>query len=182
MVQRASQSLMEQGRTARQERRLEDARGFFLKALEACGCDDDHDPRMAAELHAELGYVTRVLHDERSAEAHYRQATEMFRALGDSYRTAHNMRHLADILRETGRPAKAAPYYNESIEFYRKSGEYPLQLANAIRGLALMQGELGDYSGSLQSWVEARALYLMVSVDAGVVESKKRIDDLMAHR
>ena len=153
---------------------------MFKQALEEC-CDDD-DPRLVAELHAELAYVERALHDEQSAEAHYRRATEMFRTLHDPYRTAHNMRHLADILRETGKPLEAAPFYSESIEFFRKSGEYPLQLANALRGLALMQGDVKDFAGSLQSWSEAKALYQMVSVDAGVAESRKRIDDLMALR
>jgi hypothetical protein len=92
------------------------------------------------------------------------------------------MRHLADILRETGRPREAAPFYSESIGFFRKSGEYPLQLANALRGQALLQGDLKDFSGSLQSWAEAKALYQMTNVDAGAAESQKRIDDLMTHR
>jgi len=178
MEQRAPQILYEQGRKARLERRFEEARRAFAEALQRCGCDDD--PRLEAELHAELGYVERALHDENSAEAHYREATERFRRLGDAFRTAHNVRHLADILRESGRPREAAPFYSESIEFFRNSGEYPLQLANALRGLALMQGDLKDFSGSLQSWAEAKALYQMVSVDAGVAESRKRIADLMA--
>jgi tetratricopeptide (TPR) repeat protein len=180
MGQRAAQILIEQGRKARHERRPEDARSSFREALEQCGSDDD--PRLVAELHAELAYVERALHDEQSAEAHYRRAAEMFKVLRDPLRTAHNMRHLADILRETGKPLEAAPFYCESIEFFRKSGEYPLQLANALRGLALMQCDLGDFAGSLQSWAEAKALYQMVSVDAGVAESRKRIEDLMAHR
>jgi tetratricopeptide (TPR) repeat protein len=180
MEQRAPKILIEQGRKARQEHRLEDARSLFSEALKQC-CGDD-DPRLEAELHSELAYVERALHDEQSAEANYRLAAEMFRTLRDPLRTAHNMRHLADILRETGRSHEAAPFYSESIEFFRKSGEYPLQLANALRGLALMQGDLKDFSGSLQSWAEAKALYQMVSVDAGVAESRKRIDDLMANR
>jgi hypothetical protein len=45
-----------------------------------------------------------------------------------------------------------------------------------------MQGDLKDFSASLQSWAEAKALYQMVNVDAGVAESRKRIDDLMTHR
>lgn len=180
MGQREAQILIEQGRKARHERRLEVARSSFREALEQCGCDDD--PRLVAELHAELAYVERALHDEQAAEADYRRAAEMFRALRDPFRTAHNMRHLADVLRETGRPLQAAPFYSESIEFFRKSGEYPLQLANALRGLALMQGDLGDFAGSIQSWTEAKELYQMVNVDAGVAESQKRIDELMAHR
>jgi len=180
MEQRASKMLLETGRKARLDRRLEDARSAFLEALKQCGCDDD--PRLVAELHSELAYVERALHDERSAEADYRRAAEMFQSLHDLFRTAHNMRHLADILRETGRPMEAAPFYSEAIEYFRKSGEYPLQLANALRGMALMQGELRDFAGSLQSWAEAKALYQMASVDAGVAESRKRIDELMANR
>lgn len=180
MEQRTPQTLIEQGRRARQQRRLDDARNLFTEALKVC-CSDD-DPRLEAELHSELAYVERALHNKQSAEADYRRAAELFRSLRDPYRTAHNMRHLADILRETGRSREAAPFYSESIEFFRKSGEYPLQLANALRGLALMQGDLKDFSGSLQSWAEAKALYQMVSVDAGVAESRKRIDDLMANR
>lgn len=178
MEQWAPRILFEQGRKARLERRLEDARALFEEAIQQCGCDDD--PRLEAELHAELAYVERALHDVPAAETNYRQAMERFQTLGDPYRTAHNMRHLADILRETGKPQEAAPYYCGSIEFFRKSGDYPLQLANALRGLALMQGDLKDFSGSLQSWAEAKALYQMASVDAGVVESRKRIADLMA--
>jgi tetratricopeptide (TPR) repeat protein len=180
MEERTPQILFGQGRKARLERRLEDAGSAFREALKLCGRDDD--PRLVAELHAELAYVEHALHDEQSAEADYRKATEMFQTLRDPYRTAHNMRHLADILRETGRPKEAAPYYSESIDFFRKSGEYPLQLANALRGLALTQGDLQDFAGSLQSWAEANALYQMVSVDAGVAESRRRIDELMAHR
>ena len=180
MEKRAPEILIEQGRKARLERRLEDARSLFSEALEVC-CSEDH-PRMEAELHAELAYVERALHNVQAAETQYRQATEMFQTLGDQYRTAHNKRHLADILRETGRPLEAAPFYSESIDFYRKSGEYPLQLANALRGLALMQGELKDFDGSLQSWAEAKALYQLVKVDAGAAESQKRIDQLMAKR
>jgi tetratricopeptide (TPR) repeat protein len=180
MEQRAPQILIEQGRKARQGRRIEDARRLFREALKQC-CSDD-DPRLEAELHAELAYVERALHDVQAAETNYRHAADMFRTLGDPYRAAHNMRHLADILRETGRPQDAAPFYAESIEFFRNSGEYPLQLANALRGLALLQGDVKDFAGSLQSWAEAKALYQMVSVDAGVAESRKRIEDLMAHR
>jgi tetratricopeptide (TPR) repeat protein len=180
MEQRAAHLLIEQGRKARLEHRLEDARSLFGQAFKECCIDDD--PRLEAELHAELAYVERALHDVQAAETNYRQATEMFRTLGDPFRTAHNMRHLADILRETGRSLEAAPFYSESIEFFRKSGEYPLQLANALRGLALLQGDLKDFNSSLQSWAEAKALYQMVNVDAGVAESRKRIDDLMAHR
>ncbi len=179
-MEQTPQVLMDLGRVARREHHLDEARNKLKEALTCCGGEED--PRLVAELHAELAYVERALHDDQSAEAHYRRATEMFHALGDPLRSAHNMRHLADVLRETGRPSEAASYYSESIEFFRRSGDYPLQLANALRGLALMQGDMGDFAESLESWAEAKALYQLVGVDAGVAESRKRIDELMAHR
>ena len=180
MEQQTPQVLIDLGRQARRQHHLDEARARLQEALKCCG-DGEH-PRLLAELHAELAYVERALNDNPVAETHYRKATEMFRVLGDEHRTAHNARHLADILRETGRPAEAAPLYSESIEIFRKSGEYPLQLANAVRGLALMQHDLGNATLSLQSWAEARALYQLVGVDAGVAESQRQIDELMAHR
>jgi tetratricopeptide (TPR) repeat protein len=180
MEEQTPHILIDLGRQARRDHHLDEARARLHEALQCCGGKED--PRLVAELHAELAYVERALHHDQSAETHYRLATEKFRAVGDPLRTAHNMRHLADVLRETGRPAEAAPFYAESIEFYRNNQDYPLQLANAIRGLALMQSDLGEFSESLQSWAEAKVLYQMVGVNAGVVESQMRIKELRAHR
>jgi uncharacterized protein HemY len=180
MEQQSPQFLIDLGRQARRQHHLDEARNRLREALECCAGTED--PRLVAELHAELAYVERAHKNDQGAEEHYRQATEMFRKLNDALRLAHNMRHLADVLREAGKPAEAAPLYSESIEIYRRNSEYPLQLADAIRGQALMQGDLGEVGESLQSWAEAKALYQLVGVADGVAESKQRISVLMAHR
>jgi tetratricopeptide (TPR) repeat protein len=178
MEPRTPQILLEQARKARLERRLSEARDLFREALEL-PMDGDADPRLVAELHAELAYVERALHDDEPAEAHYRKAAELFRALGEPLRTAHNMRHVADILRHQGRTAEADDLYCESIAIYRNSEDTPpLDLGNALRGYALLKEDTGSRREALELWQQVHPIYLQVGIDAGVAESQRRIDYL----
>src|SRR5579863_5451257 len=101
MPVRGPKHLLEEGRNARGEGRFRFARSLYRNALK--DSRDDADAALKAQLHAELGYLERALHDEGAAERHYRKAGVMFRALGEKLRAAHALRHLADVLREQGR-------------------------------------------------------------------------------
>jgi hypothetical protein len=57
----------------------------------------------------------------------------------------------------------------------------PLELANAIRGVAILNGDLGRREQAQALWKEARDLYASVQVDAGVEESERRIAELTEH-
>jgi tetratricopeptide (TPR) repeat protein len=93
---------------------------------------------------------------------------------------AHAVRHVADILREQGQPAKAAPFYEEALEIYRNHEEAgPLDLANAIRGYALLKADLGDPDEATFLWHEAMALYAEAGMQAGVTECQSQIAFLM---
>jgi tetratricopeptide (TPR) repeat protein len=89
---------------------------------------------------------------------------------------AHTIRHVADILRESGRAELAEPRYDEALALYRKHPETPpLDLANAIRGLALLKSDSRRSESAKALWQEARELYAAVNVEAGVEESKRRL-------
>ena len=89
--------------------------------------------------------------------------------------------HAADILREQKRQNEAAPLYTEALEIYRKHKDTPpLDLANAIRGFALLKEDVGDRTEALSLWREARDLYELTGIPAGVSESDRRIGVLVA--
>lgn len=179
MENRTPKELLQQGREARQQHRLHDARSLYRAALEECG--DDAHPRVLATLHAELGAVERALHESIAAEFHYRHAAEIFRRLDEPLKSAHALRHVADILRAQQKPSEAL--YSEAIGIYRENpAAPPLDLANALRGLALVKGNARDLDGALQAWEEARALYEQEGVEAGVTESQAHIAELTAQR
>jgi hypothetical protein len=62
------------------------------------------------------------------------------------------------------------------LSLYRGHPEtLPLDLANTIRGLAILKQDQGDLEQSRALWEEARDLYASLHVDAGVNESARRL-------
>jgi len=128
-----------------------------------------------------LGQIERDLNNTKAAIQHYGEAVVIYRGGANPLRLAHTIRHLADILREDGALESARPLYEESLRLYRAHAETaPLDLANAIRGFALLRGAAGEPKEAKILWQEARALYASVSVQAGVEESEIQISQLTA--
>ena len=177
MAHRTPETLLEQGRKEKREHRLEYARSLFRMAIRESRKSDNQALR--ATLYEELGYVERNLRDLESSQKHYCQASEIFRSLGNPLKTAHTVRHAADILREQKKPDLAAALYAESLEIYRSNRDTPpLDLANAIRGFALLKEDTRDRKEALSLWREARGLYEATGIAAGVSESEARIRSL----
>ncbi|MGA9417350.1 MAG: hypothetical protein WBV60_21855, partial [Terriglobales bacterium] len=89
---------------------------------------------------------------------------------------AHTVRHVADIRREAARLDLAESCYHEALHLYRNhAATPPLDLANAIRGLAILKTDAGDAATAIALWEEARDLYAAVNVEAGVAESNRRL-------
>ena len=174
MSLRTPESLLEQGRIAKRERRPEDAGRLFREALAECRGSEDGP--LVATLYEELAYVERNLGDLESGEKHYRQAGELYRGLGNLLKVAHTIRHAADILRQQNQRDQSALLYTEALEIYRNHPETPpLDLANAIRGFALLKEDQEDREQAARLWQEAGKLYELTGIEAGVEESRRRI-------
>ncbi|MGA7560681.1 MAG: hypothetical protein WCF61_07725 [Terriglobales bacterium] len=170
----ASEQLVEQALQARREHRLADAEQDLVEAVAQCrnaGIRTD----LARALTA-LGQIERDLHRTDSALQHYEEAAGLYRAEGDALRLAHTVRHVADIRREAARLDLAESCYHEALHLYRNhAATPPLDLANAIRGLAILKTDAGDAATAIALWEEARDLYAAVNVEAGVAESNRRL-------
>jgi tetratricopeptide (TPR) repeat protein len=107
----------------------------------------------------------------------YQQAVALLRQANSPLRLAHTLRHLADVHCEAGNPAPAEPLYREALELYRSSANTPgLELANALRPLALLLTGRGDHDEARLLWLEARTLYAAAGVGAGVEECERRLN------
>jgi tetratricopeptide (TPR) repeat protein len=166
--------LLMRGHQARRERRMDDAKRIFAEAVEAARQSEDRP--WLAQAYTELGRIERDLREVDAATGHYEDAAAIYRGLGEPLRLAHSVRHIGDILREDGRLELARERYREALAIYRAHPETPpLELGNAIRGYALLQGETGERTEALALWREARELYATVSVGAGVDECDQQI-------
>jgi hypothetical protein len=73
-------------------------------------------------------------------------------------------------------PAEAEPLYLEAAGIYRQLGEKAtLDLANTLRGLALMNESAAKMDASKALWQEVRELYAQCNVEAGVAECNKKL-------
>lgn len=109
----------------------------------------------------------------------YKLATALARAVGQPLLLAHRVRHLGDAYRRLGRTELAEPAYTEALSIYRQHGDArPLDVANALRGFAILKESVGAREEARRLWQEAHDLYVQVGVPAGVAESASKLERL----
>jgi tetratricopeptide (TPR) repeat protein len=106
----------------------------------------------------------------------YTLAVAFVRIRNDPLVLAHRVRHLGDAYRRLGRATLAEPCYVEALSIYRQHKQAnPLDLANAVRGFAVLKQEMGAVTEARRLWQEAHDLYVTAAVPAGVAESAARL-------
>lgn len=162
------------GYQARREGRLEDAYRAYQQAVESSRESGEEQPLIAAL--AGLGQVERDRGHREQSQKHYADALALCRRQGFPLRTAHIARHLGDIYRESGLMQQAEPLLSEAISLYRQDLDTTvLDLANAIRPLALLKATQGDTDDARILWQEAQVLYSAINVEAGVAECSRQL-------
>jgi tetratricopeptide (TPR) repeat protein len=162
---------------ARREHRFADARRLLTEAVEHARRGDI--PEVLARALTALGQIERDMTNTQAALQLYQEAVEIYHKQSDMLRLAHTVRHVGDIYREDGQLAPAEPCYEGALRMYRANPDTPpLDLANTLRGFALLKEQLGQKQQARDLWTEARDLYRSVDVEAGVNESTRRLAQL----
>ena len=131
------------------------------------------------ELSIALGKLGHVEQDVEAQVACYEEAVAAARDCGDAMRLAHAVRHLGDVHRRVRRREDARGCYEEALTLYRGEATPPtLDFANAIRPMAILKAEIGEPKAALALWGEAKALYAVVGIEAGVEEAERWIERL----
>ena len=128
--------------------------------------------------------VDQARQDRKAGRLHealngYERAANLARSANDTGQRAYALRHMADLHRELGQHRSAESAATEAVALYRQhDGDASLDLANALRVLALAHESLGRSPAAAASWREARSLYLAVGVLPGVHECDQHIAQL----
>jgi tetratricopeptide (TPR) repeat protein len=171
-------ALLMKAAEARREHRSSYARHVLLDAVNLCRKSNDRE-RLAKALSG-LGQTERDLHHLDSARQHYDEAAAIYHDAGNELRLAHTVRHIADICMEEGNHALAGQCYQAALDLYRKHPEARrLDVANTLRGMAILNGDLGRNQEAKAMWEEAGRIYAAEAVTAGVSESKRRLAQLL---
>src|SRR5271165_6268052 len=149
--------LLKQGYEARREHRLAEAKDSFAEAVDLCRGASDQV--MLARALTGLGQIERDLHETDAALKRYEDAVALYRTLDEPLLLAHTVRHVGDILRGQKKLELAAPCYKEALEIYRSHDHTaPLDLANTLRGYALLKSGTERTEEAIELWREARGL------------------------
>jgi tetratricopeptide (TPR) repeat protein len=171
--------LIDRATAAQHDRRLADAKSAWTAAIDLLRNGDDQ-LTLGRALRS-LAEVDRKLHDDEAARAHYEEAVALYRQLDDPLALAHSVRHLGDVYRHAHELALAEPCYREALALYRAHPEAaPLDVANAIRSMAVLKSETGAVQAARELWEEAKQLYTATGIEAGVAESSRRLTQLTA--
>jgi tetratricopeptide (TPR) repeat protein len=166
------------GYLARREHQLDEARSCFSRALHLCGASDDKFH--TAQAHAGLGQIERDRKNIGAALMHYQLAAELYRKLDSPLVLAHTIRHVADILLGEGNLEPAQRHYEEALAIYCAHEETPpLDLANTLRGYALLKEECAKTEEATMLWRQTLAIYEQLGIEAGVAEGRSHLAFLM---
>jgi len=163
-------ALMAQGHQARREHRFTEAKAFFSEAAQQARAASNNLQLVTALTR--LGDIERDLHHPETALDLYQQASELIRNQpanpADSLTLAHTVRHIADIARELHRLDLAGPNYSEALAIYRSHPQTgSLDLANTLRGYAMLKTATGETQAAISLWQEAGTLYNQVWQEPG---------------
>src|SRR5215469_1117849 len=166
--------LLTEGYRARHEHRPVDAERNFAQAAELSRASGDQ--KALARSLAGLGQIKRDQDEMFEARRHYEDAVSACRKADDPQLLAHTVRHLADTLRKLGNPLPAEAAYEEALSIYRSHDlTRPLDLANTLRGFALLKSDPAQVAAARKLWQEAKELYATIGGDAGVAESDRQL-------
>ncbi len=170
-------NLIQDALRARRENRFDEAKRALVEAVDICRRSGLRSE--LAKALAGLGQIERDLGRNDVALQHYEEAAAIYRAEGLGLKLAHAVRHAADIQRHEGRYDQSEANYDEALRIYRTDdATSQLELANALRGMALLREETGKKEEARMVWREARDLYAAAGIDAGVSESSNRLKQL----
>ena len=118
--------------------------------------------------------AARVVQAQRSletAEENLDKAASLLLPITSAQRRAHIIRHQADIAAELGLSSESFVHYEAALSIYRRDPlTNPMDLANALRGFALLKERWKEFQEAKKMWREAREIYTSFGIEEGVIE------------
>ena len=159
---------------ARREARIEDAWEKYQEVV-ALSRRNGKKGKLIVGLKG-LAQIERDRGNSESALPYYTEAASLARQLDDELVLAHTIRHMADVYRKIGDLDSAESCYSEALVIYRTDSRTgTLDLANAIRPMALLMEEFSRINDARDLWEEAERLYTSAAVGEGVAECQRAI-------
>lgn len=113
------------------------------------------------------------------ALAYCQQSLNYYKRANNRERIAHSTRHMADLQRHLNQYNESELNYRQAIEFYKSaSSVHPGNLANTLRGFAILLELQEKFEEAINAWEETKELYLTCNLQEGVDEANQKLKAL----
>ncbi len=141
----------------------------------------------ASELCVDDDYLTwgRLYHIYMQIEADHdrfdkalsysRKSVSFYERSKNPPRLAHATRHLADLECHLDMLTESYNHYKKALDHYRQNNSPAMDLANTLRGLAILLEKSNDLDAAREAWKEARDIYDKYGIKEGVDEAEERL-------
>jgi len=171
-----TKQLLNEAWDKRRSKKYDEALGIVRRAQDLSK-EDDYDS---------LGRVFHVYmqleHDQGNFSIALdlcQKSLEYYRKTNDPANIAHSLRHVADLQREMGQDVDSESNYREVINIYRTNPKLNVgNLANALRGFALVLEQRDKITEAISTWEETKDLYQKCGIQAGVDEAEGKLESL----
>ena len=121
-----------------------------------------------------LRVYSQILRDEdriEEAKKTLDEAASILLPITSAQRRAHIIRHQADIAAEMGLLSESFVHYEAALSIYRRDSlTNPMDLANTLRGFALLKERWKEVQEAKKMWREAKEIYSSFGIEEGVKE------------
>ncbi len=160
----------------RRHERYDHVLSLLEKAEELCK-PNDH------VFHGRIHHIKRQIEVDHGryedALLHNERAIESYTASGNSDRIAHSIRHLGDLYLRLNKLTEAESNYERAVSLYSDSQDTnPNDLANCLRGYALLLEKLNKNDKAVSIWKSTGQLYQICGLSDGQQEAEARIKAL----
>jgi tetratricopeptide (TPR) repeat protein len=169
-------SLLEQAWVKMGEEKYTEARTLVEAAHKSCQENDFN--ALGRIFHIQMQFESD--HDEYSKAVKLCQkSVEYYKKANNQDKIAHWTRHLADLQYKLDEYENSELNYRVVIDIYRENPRtHPGNLANALRGFALLPEKQGKNQEAIETWQETKALYNSIQLKEGVDEADERLESL----
>ncbi len=175
-TKRKIKELLSDAWSKRRSRNYDSARDLVKQAEALCAEDDYNSLGRIHHIHMQFNWD----HDQlEQALAHCQQSLNYYHKEDDRDRIAHSTRHMADLLRQLKQYNKSEFNYRQAIDIYKSAFTVnPGNLANALRGFAILLEAQEKFEEASIAWKETKDLYTVCNIQEGVVEANQRLEAL----
>ena len=165
--------LLDEAWRRRREENYEDARALLIKARGLCEEDDYNSLARIHHIYMQFDYdqgnLSNALELCHKSLAFYHKAN-------NSDKIAHSTRHIADLQCHLGDDTSSESNYRTAISIYKDNPDTQAgDLANALRGFAILLEKRGKIQEAITAWEEAKELYQAGHVQCGVDEAGRKL-------